>query len=366
MVIDRFTSLKTTFGCSHIETLNSLRELVFLYMKLENHTTVVRMLLETTIEIIKNEKRSKTLHEAAKTMGSIYIACGMVERGQEMIREMRLQIITGSASSDKPSFKFDKSISRVSYVFLVTFEQTIQGQTVSYSELMADLLTETILYESYTRSVNSKSNTEVILARVASLRAFLKSRNRKIQIDHLDRQAHDIFFKKWESTLKVRGEISSIFCRTLLKELGRHDTHSVDIGRSACVCSVTKVRSLLRKDRNHEAYGVALCALNFLDQHHAYHKSQNVDYGFQLSALMAGRGVEKPIKSEPKLRNDMMELSRRIISVVLQACKESKTDFVQLELRQLRDLTGLLGAQQNYVDLEVRATYSEPYPNILC
>ena len=362
MVIERFSSLKATFGCSHTETLTVLRELVLLYMKLENHSTVVRMLLETTIEIINKEKHSKTLHEAAKTMGSIYIACGMIERGQEMIHEMRLQIITGRTSSGKSSFKLDKSISKVSYVFLVTFEQVILGQmTVSYSELMADLLTETILYESFTRCINSNSHTEVILTRAASLRAFLKSRKRKVQIDVLDHQAHEIFVKKWESTLKVQSEISFIFCKTLLKEVGRHDTHNVEVGRSACVCSVAKVRSLLSKDRIQEAHGVAFCALSFIDQHHAYHKLNNVDYGFQLSALMAGRGLEKPLKSgiEPKLRNDMMELSRKIIQVVLQACRESKIDFVRLELRQLRDLTGLLGVQQNHTDLEVRATNSD-------
>ena len=355
VVFERFDSLKAAFGCSHIETLTVLRELVLLHMKLDSRSTVVRMLLETTLEIIKKEQHSKTLHEAAKTMGSIYVACGMIEQGQEMIHEMRLQLITGSASSDKSSFKLDKSISRVCYVFLVTFEQIVLGHmTVSYSELMADLLTETILYESFTRCINNKSHTEVILARAATLRAFLKSRERKVQIKVLDHQTHEIFVKKWESTLKVRSEISLIFCVKLLKEIGRHDTNNVRIGNSACISSVASVRSLLSKGRIQEAYGVAFCALNFINQHRAYHELQNVDYGFQLSALMADRGLEKPLKSaiDPKLRNEMMELSRKIIQAVLQACKESKFDFVRFELRQLRALTGLLGAQQNHVDLE--------------
>ena len=356
VVIERFNYLKATFGCSHTETLTVLRELVLLYMKLESRSTVVRMLLETTIEIIRKEKHSKALHEAAKTMGSIYIACGLIDQGQEMIREMRLQIITGNASSDKSSFKLDKSINRVSYVFLVTFEQMISGEmTISYSELMADLLTETILYESFTRCINNKSHTEVILARAASLRAFLISRKRMVQIDVLDHQAHEIFVKKWESTLKVRNEISFIFCIGLLEELGHHDPNHVRFGSSVCISSVASVRSLLSKDQIQEAYGVALCSFNLINQQRAYHEQHNVEYGFQLAALMACRGLDRPLKSaiEPKLRNDMMALSRKIIQVVLQACKESKINFVRFELRQLRDLTGLLGVQQNHVDLEV-------------
>ena len=367
MVLERFSSLKVSLGCSHVETLTVLRELVLLYLKLESHSVVVRMLLETTIEIIKKEKHSKTLHEAAKTMGSIYTACGMVEQGHEMIHEMRLQIITGSASSDKSSFKLDKSVGKVCYVFLVTFEQIILGElTISYTEIMADLLTETILYESFTRSINNKSNTEVILARAASLHAFLVSRKRKVQIRVLEHQAHDLFIKKWGSTLKVRSEISLIFCISLLEELGRHDTHNVKIGHSACISSVAKVRSLLSKDQIQQAYEVALCALNFINQQRAYHQLQNVGYGFQLSALMAGRGLDKPLKSgiEPKLLNDMMELSRKIIHEVLQACKDSKIDFVRLQLRELNDLAGLLGKQQNHLDLEVRPFGSTHYPLI--
>ena len=357
MVLERFNSLKVTFGYSHIETLTVLRELVLLYMKLESHSMVVRMLRETTIEIIKKEKHSKTLHEAAKTMGSIYIDCGMVEQGHEMIHEIRLQVITGSASSDKSSFKLDKSIGKVCYVFLVTFEQIIRGQmNTSYSEIMADLLTETILYESFTRCINNKSHTEVILARAASLRAFLITRKRKVQVDVLEHQAHEIFVKKWGSTFKARSEISLIFCISLLEELGHHDTHNVKIGHSACISSVAEVQSLLNKDQIQQAYEVALYALNFINQQRAYHQLQNVPYGFKLSAFMAGRGLEKPLKSgiDPKVRNDMMELSRKIIHEVLQACKDSKIDFVRLQLRELNDLAGLLGAQQNHVDLEVR------------
>ena len=362
-VLERFTSLKSTLGCSHTETLSTLRELIVLHMKLKSHSTVLRLLLETTVEIIEKEKHSKILHEAAKTIGSMYSTCGLADQGHEMIQQMRLQIITGSASSEKSSFKLNKSVSKVCYVFLVTFEQTISGDlTASYSETMADLLTETVLYESFTRSI-SKSNTDVILARAASLRAFLVSRKRKVQIEGLERQAHEIFVKKWGSSLKVGSGISLIFCISLLEELGHHDTHNVKIGHSACISSVAKVESLLKDDKTQQAYEVALCAFNFISQQRAYHDLPNVGYGLKLSTLMADRGIVKHLKpgTDPKLRSDMMELSRRIIREVLQACKDSKIDFVRLQLRELNELAGLLGEQQNHIDLEVSSSNSGLY-----
>ena len=42
-----------------------------------------------------------------------------------------------------------------------------------------------------------------------------------------------------------------------------------------------------------EAYEVALCAFQFLEQRGAYRHLQNVGYGFKLSAYMASRGLKK-------------------------------------------------------------------------
>ena len=359
VVSERFESLKVTLGWSHTETLTTLREISRLYIKLkteESRTKVKNLLLEATVEIIIKEQRSKTLHDAAKTVAGIFVDCGMSERALEILQEIRLHLVAGiSVSKDKSISKVDKSVSKVSYVFLVTFEQIIRGQgTVSYSELMADLLTETILYESYTRSLKTGTDTQAILKHAAHLRAFLITHDRRKQIDILQNQTFEIFSKKWGSSTKARHEISFLFFIGLLEEIGG-TTREVQLGNIACVSSITKVRFSLEKNHTQEAYELALCALNFINHERAYHQLQNVGYGFKLSALMAGRGLGKPAHTnvEPKLRENMLQLSRNIIREVLQACKDSNINFVRLQLRELNDLVGLLGEQQNYADLEV-------------
>jgi len=357
VILERYESLRVTLGWSHTETLNCLRELVILRMKLksqESHTVVVRMLLEATVEVIKREKCSRALHEAGGILAEIYLSCGFVEQGLEMIQEMRLQITTGSVPTDgKSGIKLDKSVGKVAFVFLVTFEQLIQDQiSVSHSETMAGYLTESILYETYTRSIRSKADIETILVHAGRLRAFLFSHSRKAQVEILEQQSMELFLKKWP--IKASHEMILIFHVGLLEEFGKHETRNVSIGEAACISSIAKVKHLLQQDRVQDAYEVALCATNFINNQRAYHQLQNVPYGFKLSALMAGRGLDKPLKAgiEPKLRENMLELSRRIIREVLQACKDSKLDFVRFKLQDLNDLIGLLGEQQNFVDLE--------------
>ena len=355
MVRERFESLKITFGWAHTETLSCLRELVLLQLKIkrqESHTIVVHMLLETCIEIIKREKHSKQLHESAELLGGVYITCGLAEQGRSMIEDLRLQIITGT-SKDKASLKLDNAVGKVSYVFLVTFEQVIRGRIFTYSEIMADLLAETILYESYHRCIKSEKEVTVILIQAAKLRAFLSSHHRAVQKDVLQKEAFEIFIRKYQTTIKRHDDIAFTFYCGLLKELGK-EIRDVHIGSAACASSTATVKHLLNEGRIQEAYHVATCALEFINYQRAFHMLQNVPYGFKLSALMAGRGLDSPLKVDInlKLKESMLELSRKIIREVLRACKDSNINFTRLNLRELNDLAGLLGEQQNFADLE--------------
>ncbi len=361
VIQERFEHLKITFGYTHLETLTCLRELVSLQLKInkqESHTVIVRTLATTIIEIIKTETHSKSLHETAKFLGDIYVDCGLLEQGRVMIEELRLQIITG-APKDQSGFKLDKAVGKVSYVFLVTFEQVIRGQVISYSEIMADLLTETYLYESYHRCIKSQNDITVVLVHAARLRAFLAGHGRKAQKEILQKESFEIFVKKFEAVIKRRDDIRFTFYLGLLHELEK-EVRDVSIGNAACAGSITVVKELLNAGNYQKAYDVAACALGFINQQRAFHLLQNVPYGFQLSALMVGRHLDRPLAADinPKLRENMLELSRNIIREVLKACKDSKIDFVRLKLRELNDFAGLLGEQGNFADLEVRNSQS--------
>lgn len=330
-----------------------------MYKKLktqESHSIIMPMLLQTSIEIITKEKHSPTLHEAARTIGAIFITCELIDHGLDIVREMRRQIITGTSTpSSKLGFKFDTSIGRVSYVFLVTFEEVLRGSmTISYSQIMADLLTETILYESYTRCVKSQASVEVIITHVARLRVFLVSHRRMEQVEVLQHHVFEMFLKKWGTSVKTRREIILVFFISLLEEVGQV-RREVEIGDAACISSNKKVVTLLERGDYQEAFEVAQCAFQFVHHQRAYHHLQNVGHGFKLSAYMAGRKLKEPSKKliEQKLHDQMLDLSRTVIHDVLQACKESKINFVRMQLGELNDLVGLLGEQKNYADLEV-------------
>jgi hypothetical protein len=359
VLTERFEYLKTTLTYSHTETLTVLRELVLLYWKQktkEAHSIIARILLETTIAIISKERNSRVLYEAAKTIGGIYLRCDLHEEGRKMLREIHRQVVSKTYTSvEKCGFKIDQSVGKGSYVYLVTFEEIIQGSaSISYSKIMADLISETILYESYTHCIKSEKNIEVVLSTGARFYTFLEKSGRKEQLTIIQDELHKRFVNKWGAITKTRSEISLFFVISLLRVFG-NETYQIHIGNAACKSSTRAIRELLETGEFGKAYEVALCAFLFIEHEGAYHHLHTVGYGFKLSALMALRDVKpsgKPV--DPELRTKMLDLSRKVILEVLRACKDSKINFIRLKASDLNDLVGLLGGQQNYSDLEVR------------
>ncbi|KAL8811714.1 MAG: hypothetical protein Q9200_001577 [Gallowayella weberi] len=350
-MLHRYESLRTTLGWAHVETLSVLREVIHLQMKLKKQEIVTRMLLEATVKIISEEKRSKSLHEAGKIMAQIYKSCAMSSYAQEMIHELRLHIITGHATSpNKFDIKLGKTVGRVSFVFLVTLEQILkENLSISYAEVMADYITESILYESYTHSFKASPTT--LLGHTAHLHAFLSRHKRQSQIERIEEESFQVFGKSW--SLVAQPHIRKLFYVALLEQIGE-DIRDINAGDIACRSSITKVLTLLKQDRVQDAYAVAHCAFHFIKEQRSYHRFENVQYGFKLSELMVFLGPVKTVKVtvDAKLAQSMRHLSQEIIREVLKCCKESKIDFVRLPLADLNELIALLGEQQNYADLE--------------
>ncbi|KAI4127033.1 MAG: hypothetical protein LQ338_003402 [Usnochroma carphineum] len=354
VVLHRYAFLRSTLGWAHVETLSCLREVIHLHIKLkkqESVTVAQRMLVEATIEIIIREKHSKTLHEAGKIVGQIFTSCGFASYAHDIIHELRLQIITGSATlNNKLGIKLDKAVGRVSFVFLVTLEQIIgENLSISYAEVMADYITESVLYESYAQSLRGSSRS--MLGHAARLRAFLHRHKRQSQVEKVEEQSFEIFVKTW--SLSAQPHIRKLFYISLLEQIGA-EVREVNVGDVACRSSVAKVTALLKHDRTQEAYEVAHCAFHFVKEQRSYQKLENVHYGFKLSGLVVGHGLDVPMRVDvdSKLHHSMRQLSQEIIREVLKCCKESKIDFVRLPLSDLNGLIALLGEQQNYADLE--------------
>ena len=350
--LETYEHLKIEFGCWHEKTLIQLKEIVIIYKKLESYTTIIRMLEVAVVEIITKTKKSIDLYHAAATLASIYISMGMAKQGHELLHQLRhLIVLRDFASSTEITIKLGSNVSKVAFVFLIAFEQGLVEKVVcSYSEVMADIILETYLYEQYTSIIKTETRIEVILEVSARLRSFWFSHGRKGHCEVLDKKLFAIFKTKYGSYIKTQDDITFIFYVALLTELSK-DRSTVDFGHICCITSYQKVKSLVEAGDFIKAHEVAKCSFQLIKSQKWYHSMQNIAYGYKVAELLAGIDCRKP--TDKRIHENMLETSRQIVIEVLASCRAAKINFVSLRFEDVAGLVRLLGDQENYGELEV-------------
>ena len=355
LLTEEFEHTKSQHGCSHHATLDQLRRLSELYRRQgskEMMQVAVTMIRSCSVEVITRETDYLRLFDAAVSYAKDYIMLGSVKEAQEMLYEMRRQIIFRDFSQmEKYGFKLDRSIDRRSYVFLVAFEETLkESKVISFSSVMADLLTETILFELYSHAVKKGLSFETILLRGARLRAFQNSKNYTDQATKLENDLLVMFRKGMGSSITTEEKVVRLFFIVLLEEVGK-DKQDFNIFNSSWAAGARAVHTQVEHHKWSEAFQLATAAWQFGKAHHVLHDKENIRVGFKLSLALAGRGQER--KWDVKVREQSLDLSKIILRECFEASRHHTVKFAEMNLKELNALVGLLGQQQNFTDLEV-------------
>lgn len=360
---EQFETIKTQYGCSHVNTLSKLEELCGFYKSRNDQklqTVVIRTLQDTVVEIVVKERDSRRLFESSIRLGKIYVEQGYTSHGHQLLKDLRRQVISrDTRSSSTCGFKIDQNVDRRSFVFLVTFEETLKGsKTVSFSKIMADFLTETIYYEAYTRSLGQKTTRfETTLVHGARLRYFRRSTYSDFQDSKIDDELFDAFQKTLGSSIIGGNKTTTVryFFSLLLEETGKsgHDVHLINAG---CNSGTNEVRTLLAHSKFQEALELATCVHQFVYSHQGYHNLDNISNGFKIALYLAGRGATR--SSDANVRKHLLTTAKTFIEEIVAVSRQIKVDFRRTPVNDLNELVGLLGEVQNFRDLEVSlATY---------
>ncbi|MDI1490444.1 MAG: hypothetical protein OHK93_001647, partial [Ramalina farinacea] len=356
---ERFIELKLKLGVWHSATLEVLTEIIMLQRRLdtkESHAHCVSLLRIHFLEIITQATiAAGNLFSAAITLAGIFITCGLHQLGFEMSQKLRrILIVRDLTLDDAFSFKCDHGIGRSSYVFIVACEETLRGRKeICYTEIMANILVETVFYEKFTQVLQVETEkTETVLSVGAQLRRFLALRKREHELKDLDERLYSIFWNKYSTGLPVKEHVKWTLYFTLITRMGEYNSHQHSLVHHASVASDTSVKILIQESKFEAAYELATALFRFLHSQKAYQDTQHLGYGLKLSLHLASR-AGLPKATEAKMAEQMLQLSKTVIHEVLDACMHHGIDLASLELGDLNELIGLLGEQKNWIELEV-------------
>ncbi|KXH26438.1 hypothetical protein CSIM01_12272 [Colletotrichum simmondsii] len=366
--LEIYAQFKIEFGWWHEKTLSKLKEVVLLYKKIGNkeaHSSIAQLLQVSIIEIITTVKISMNLHSSAKTLASIYLSAGMVHYGQDLLRQLRyLLLFPGFEGGEKDvNIKVSGQSSKVYLVFLISFEQALNGDAkvrYSFSELMADVLLETVLYEQYMSvmaTCNDSTRIETIIEPAARLRFVWQSRGRNGFVDILDKKLFALYTSRYFKSSSSQDDRNARFAFyvALLNEIGGGiaDRGTVDFGLVSCKAAYTAVRRLMVEEKDFvRAQKVAQCGFDFAQSQRFYHQRNCYVWGFRFAEVLAGIRVDTWKSAGKQQQDELLSISRNVLQHVLTVLRDDKVEFTSLRFEDISGLVRLLGEQKNWAELE--------------
>lgn len=374
---------KANLGVAHKTTLASLSSLVGVWARSDKpevrkqaqeklDTSVVEVLNDVCVAGTANVDSTK-LRDSGVSLAKIYLSAGFSIQAWALLKQLRFHVvargkIAGSDAAEKSSLKLTDNIDRRSLVFIASFEETLrtsEAETaklsankkltkVTFSDIITDLLTESILYNRYSLTVSNKAAVDQQLFDGARLYVFLKQDKEQHaeQLMAVEESLYKIFTEKFGASIKTDGLVTRAFLIAIIEELGQRDLHEDNLVYISCTAITARVHALLLVDSYAQAVDLATAWYQFMVSQKGFALNQSIPFAFKLSLYLAGLGVKTHKAADALMQNRLLELSKTILRETLTACKSMNIDLVQLQASELNSLVRLMGQQKNYEDLE--------------
>ncbi|EME41438.1 hypothetical protein DOTSEDRAFT_46432 [Dothistroma septosporum NZE10] len=345
---EQVAEFRKSYGYSHEQTLSSVRELSQLYVRQQKSELAVKELTTAVVEIVNKETSTQKIYESALSLTQTFQAASLQQQCTQLIQELHYQLITKKKHS-KSSFSVVES-SSAALLFLATMEyHSRKDLSITFSEIMASLKAESILYTNFTHLVSTKAGLDKVLVAASPLRYLLQKRNRTLLVSTVEHEAVELFVSKEAANVQLISKGSPRhFVVGIMDYLGNRKTQ--DFVRAVILASNKTVSKLIAGNQFQDAHDVAKMAFMYAQYRNGYRGSRAISRGFGLASQLDGRGENKC--PDPELRKKLLQLSNNIIKDILKICKEQKLNLAQVQLSELNELIALLGEQGDYDTLE--------------
>lgn len=359
LVYKRYTEIRKDYSCSHEVTLTTLRELVMMYHKqfelkidIKAMELAIKELQIISVDIVTKVTSARELIEAATTLAQIYLKYGLISKGFELIKELKLQVIY-KWTENCSHWGFNViSIGRESFAFIAAFEYYLHVEhKISLTLYMSDLVAEYLFYNRLVHYIKAKKQTEMVFMCAARLCQIYIRSKRLGMFTIIEHKVLHYFVDVEKLVMKHSSKESvQVLISVILKYFSEHSmwkSWTAAVGYAA----VSHLKVLLKEQKHKAALDLTRSTFWFLMAHEGLDDPTEITLGFQLCLMMAGRTDDKSLNHKSKdaaTNQGMMDLSKEIIKEVFLICEKFKFNLVRCKLEDLNSLIILLGEQKDY------------------
>lgn len=340
------------------QTLDQLDCVIRLYEQVntaESQQRICELLEASARYIITVAAVNMTLFQAATSLANFFVSAGFVQNGKDLLQEMRHRIIYGDNFLHKNSHSvLDSQMRKVIFIFLTAFGHGLDqhSESISYSEIMAEIVLESLLYEEYSHVNNGEASLEVVLEYGARLRRFWQVYQRTELIEALDKDLIDRFKTTYAQYFEANSsqEVKDSFFYYLMDDLGKdRPTVKFEFETVLLETGNNHVKSLLDRGEYYNANQIGRFIFQFSKAKRLYHDRRRIRYGYILAQYLVGIDVPHPNDDHGRT---MVENSQDIMDDVIDAFDTMEIRFEKLRPEDLVGLIHLLHAQSNNEQLE--------------
>ncbi|CAG8193680.1 unnamed protein product [Penicillium olsonii] len=341
---EEFQLAKKTQGYFSTTTLSWLRELALAHSRQSTPTSVQQgnAILHTfSTDVLHAGGDSDQVGDWARRIATIYLECGFIEGGNNVLDELRQRVIYSSEASAMTLGE------RRDAVFVAAFEEVF-GKRASYDQIMKEMAREMGTYQTFSKNLSGHDFVPTLISGHVLYTLQHDQKRTRAANDTKDK-LYDYFCSNLSATSVSDKGIVQQFYQICLREI-HHENYTTSILNT----STNLVRELCNSSRFQEAAILTGVLHSFLHLTDGLNNYENIKTATQICLYLSGHKATKCTDEETY--SGMSVKSKLLLQDIMTASKSIGIEMVDMPFSDLNNIITLLGEYEMFDDLEAILT----------
>ncbi|EPS29475.1 hypothetical protein PDE_04425 [Penicillium oxalicum 114-2] len=337
---EEFQLGKKTQGYFSPTTLAWLRELALAHSRQATPTSVQQgnaLLHNYVMDCLQADGDTAMMASWARKIAAIYLECGFIEGGNNVLDELRQRVVSGPELSTIPLSD------RKDAVFTAAFEEVF-GRRASAGQIMQEMAAEMQTQQAFNKSLSSHEFLPTLITG-DNLARLQTEQSRTRAATATRNKLYEYFCATLSATPLADRDVVKQFYKICLKEVHHNN------GKKNILVTTTKmVRDLCNSSRFQDASDVSGVLHSFLHLTDSLNTNDNIITASKLCLYLTGHQATKCESSA--LSAEMSAKSKMLLQELMASSKTTGMEIVDLPFHELNDFITLLGEHEMFDDLE--------------
>lgn len=337
---EEYQLAKKTQGFFSTTTLSWLRELALAHSRQGTPTSVQQgnALLHTYVtDVLHGGGETDMMADWARKIASIYLECGFIEGGNNVLDELRHRVVYGSETSAMALGD------RRDAVFVAAFEEAF-GRRASYDQIMSEMAREMQTQQAFSKNLSGHDFVPTLISGDHLSRLQTKQ-NRTRAARETNSKLYEYFCATLSATNVADRNIVKQFYGICLREV-HNDNYTMNI----LTTTTSLVRDLCNDSHFRDASDVTGVLHSFLHLTDGLNSYESILTATKLCLYLSGHNATRC--QNTTMYNEMSVKSKLLLQELMAASKSLGIEIVDLPFTQLNDIITLLGEYEMFEDLE--------------